>query len=76
MVMAPTGPEITNDYAGEGQQQFPGLEFSCESVVSQEGREHGSKGISIVWNRYLATTGEDCNRESVYNRDCKVCKFV
>jgi hypothetical protein len=40
-------PEIKNDCAGEVQQQFAGLEFSCESVASQEERENGSKGISL-----------------------------
>jgi hypothetical protein len=33
-------------------------EVSCESVASQQGREHGTIVIFIVISRYLATTSE------------------
>jgi hypothetical protein len=56
-----------NDPAGEDRQQFTrlnwtGLVFSCETVISRQGREYRSRRTSIVGSRYLTSTGECYNR--------------
>jgi hypothetical protein len=45
-------------------------------VAIQCRHEHGSRGIPIAWNRYLAVPGEDPEALMFVVVICKVCKPV
>jgi hypothetical protein len=49
---------------------------SCESVVSQQGHEHGTMVVSIVRSRYIATPHERVEALMFAVVICRVCRSV